>query len=114
MANHAHVAIKTESKEKILRLVAEAILSMFLFFFFFCILIKNPIADIDNWLSLEDPIALRHHIAVVLPFSSSHVLYTITTEEILFGRKMERGTKRPKDITDEGVRIREPNRFRSC
>ena len=77
MANHAHVAIKTESKEKILRLVAEAILSMFLFFFFFCILIKNPIADIDNWLSLEDPIALRHHIAVVLPFSSSHVLYTI-------------------------------------
>lgn len=29
-----------------------------------------------------------------------------TTEEILFGRKMERGTKRPKDITDEGVKIR--------
>ena len=29
-----------------------------------------------------------------------------TTEEILFGRKMLRGTKRPKDMNEEGVNVR--------
>ena len=75
IANQAYVATKELAKAKIAIIVATPIFKCLLPFFFIAD-IKNPIVDIDNWLSFEDPIVLRHHIAVVLPLTLSYVLYT--------------------------------------